>query len=86
MGARVFLQGAVLALFGMLFLLMGLAVAFLGSAVSKGHRKWMSMMGGWLGRPSDEAMAPGTWLTIGVLTALMGAGLLFVGLNLLLRH
>ena len=81
-----FLQGAVLALFGILFLLMGLAVAFFRSAVSKGHRKWMSMMGGRPGRPAEEAMSQGTWLTIGVLAALMGAGLLLVGLNLLLRH
>ncbi|MDQ0730710.1 hypothetical protein QFZ57_001504 [Arthrobacter sp. B1I2] len=31
-------------------------------------------------------MSEGTWLAIGVMFGLLGIGLLFVGLNLLLRH
>lgn len=33
----------------------------------------------------EDAMSPGTWLTVGVLSALVGAVVLFAGLNLLLR-
>lgn len=36
-------------------------------------------------RSIEDATSPGTWLTIGVLWALVGAAFLFAGLNLLLR-
>lgn len=36
-------------------------------------------------QPIEDATSPGTWLTVGVLSALLGAAFLVVGLNLLLR-
>lgn len=80
------LQGSALTLFGGLFLLIGLAIAVFRTAVSKGHREWMNMFAGRRGREAAEAVTQGTWLAIGVMFGLLGAGLLFAGLNLLLRH
>jgi hypothetical protein len=82
----VVLQGLAFTLFGSLFLLFGLGAAVFRSAVSKGHRAWMEMFAGRRGREAAEAMSEGTWLAIGVMFGLLGLGLLFVGLNLLLRH
>jgi|GEM_PF-4925786 len=86
-------QGSALALIGAVFLLDGLALAIFRSAVSKQHRRWMEMFRRRLSltgirpkRSLEEATSPGAWLTIGILAALMGAGFLFAGLNLLLRH
>lgn len=85
-GTTVVLQGSALTLFGLLFLIFGLALAFFRASVSKGHRQWMGMTLGRHGREAAEAVTKRTWLAIGTLTAIMGAGLLFAGLNLLLRH
>lgn len=80
------LQGLGFTLLGALFLLLGLAIAVFRAAVSKGHRQWMDMFAGRRGREAAEAITEGTWLAIGVLFGLLGIGLLFAGLNLLLRH
>lgn len=86
-------QGSALALIGAVFLLDGLALAIFRSAVSRQHRRWtemlrrrLSLMGIRPRHSLGEATSPGAWLTIGILAALMGAGFLFAGLNLLLRH
>jgi hypothetical protein len=80
------LQGLALAFFGVLFLLGGLALSVFREAISKGHREWMGIFAGRRGREAAEAVTPGTWLAIGVLCGLLGLGLFFVGLNLLLRQ
>jgi hypothetical protein len=80
------LQGLGFTVFGGLFLLIGLGAALFRAAISKEHRAWMEMFVGRRGRLPTEAMSAGTWLSIGVIFGLLGVGLLFVGLNLLLRH
>jgi hypothetical protein len=82
----VFLQGAVLALFGVLFLLSGTGLAVFRLTVSRGHRRGMEMVAGRRCREAADAMTSGTWLSVGVISGLPGAGLLFAGLNLRVRH
>ncbi|KRE82718.1 hypothetical protein ASG86_10410 [Arthrobacter sp. Soil764] len=81
-----YLPGAVLALFGALFMIMGIGVAAFRLPISRGHQRWMEMFAGRRGRDAADAMTPGTWLSIGVINALIGAGLMFAGFNLMLRH
>jgi hypothetical protein len=82
----VVLQELTLAVFGLIFLTVGSAVAILRGAVSKGHQKWMQMIAGERGRQAAERITPGTWLATGLLFAIVGAAVLFASLNLLLRH
>lgn len=80
------LQGLAFAFFGSLFLFFGLGTAVFRSPISKGHQAWMELFAGRRGREAAEAMGEGTWLACGVMLGLLGLGLLFGGLNLLLRH
>lgn len=84
--------GAGLAIVGALVLLMGSGVAVFRVPVSRRHRRWMEMFLRRLGamgirprQPIEDATSPGAWLTVGVLSALLGAAFLVAGLNLLFR-